>query len=61
MSQKKPTPVLEVVFERKGINPWDIPFPTVSNTIKAVQQLALGSDSDEEEEPDQGHRRLQAA
>jgi hypothetical protein len=49
MSTKSPDPVFEVVFE--GIYPEKIPLGTLSRILSAIQRLASGADSDEDEEP----------
>src|ERR1017187_6090041 len=49
MANKSPNPVFEVVFQ--GIYPEKIPLGTLSRILSAIQRLASGVDSDEDEEP----------
>jgi hypothetical protein len=56
MSHKKPPSVFEVVFEKPGITPWEIPWGTLSRALSAIHRLAIGrelSEDEEELEPDE--------
>jgi hypothetical protein len=51
-TQKRPSPVFEVLFDGKGIYPELIPLGTLTQTLSAIRRLASGSaitDEDEEE------------
>lgn len=57
MSQKKPAPVLEMLFDGPGILPEKIPIGTLSKALSAVQRLASGRfvdcDDEDNDEKDQ--------